>query len=196
MAVGISAGMSACTSDGKFQPPWNPRAEMRVLDIASSETGRFVGIRQSAEDQGAVRVLVYTYVEPVVKFEVLAGFPNVNFTKFSSRITLADGTILPTKEYPLSKGTSQAGEFSVQFPIMGSDRDLQNVVFPGNNAPRVRDGKASIILYGKDLNGYSIELPFTVSLSFESTVFSDSPLPPSAVTTPTPTPSASNSGGR
>lgn len=195
LALGLSAGISACTSDGRFQNPLNPTAQIRVLDVSSSEEGRFVGIRQEAQQVNNQTVLIYTYVEPVVKLEVLAGYPNVSFTGFTSKITLADGTQLPSKQYPLSKGTSQPGEFSVQFPIMSSDRDLQNVVFAGNNAPRVRDGSASIVLSGTDLNGNSVQVPLTVPLSFESLVFSDSPLPPAA---PTPTPSASsvpNSGG-
>jgi len=198
LALGLSAGISACTSDGGFQNPLNPTAQLRVLDVSSSETGRFVGIRQEIKQVNNQNVLVYTYAEPVVKLELLAGYPNVTFSSFSSKIPLADGTQLPTKTYPLSKGTSGAGEISIQFPIMSSDRDLQNVVFAGDNAPRVRDGSASVVLLGTDVNGNRIQVPLTVPISFESLAFSDNPLPPTA---PTPTPSASastasNSGGQ
>lgn len=190
LALVLSSGFSACTSYGNFQAPWNPTAELRILDVQSSVSDRFVGIRQSTETVNNQPVIVYSYVEPVVKLELLPGYPDVNFSRFSSKITLSDGTQLPTKEYPLSKGTSGSGTLSIQFPIMSADHDLQNVVFPGNNAPRVRDGVASLILYGKDTNGNNIQVPLTVPLSFESLVFSDSPLPPTA---PTPTPSPSPS---
>jgi len=173
------------------------------MDVTSSIEGRFIGIRQSAETQGTQSFIIYTYSEPVVKIQVLDGFPAVNFNRFTANITLADGTVMPQKDYPLSKGTGQnlapvpgqpvvalpPQELDIQFPILSSDRDLQSVVFPGNNAPRVRDGRAEIVLFGKDLNGNDIQVPLSVPLAFESTVFSDSITPPTAA--PSPSPNAS-----
>lgn len=182
------AALNACTS---INNPFNPRAELRILDVSSSEEGRFVGIRQSATKEAENTFIIYTYAEPVLRLESRTGFPVVNFNRFTARISLADGTNLPAKEYPLTKGSVEGQEISIQFPIMSADRDVQNVVFPGNNAPRVRDGRAEIVLYGVDVNGNNIEIPVSVPLSFESTIFSDSPLPPTAPTpVPSPSPSA------
>lgn len=181
LAVGISVGISACSNN-----PFNPHSELRILDVASNETGRFAGIRQSVAEENGRSVIIYTYAEPVVKIENRAGFPGVNFSRFSAKISLADGTVLPTKEYPLTKGINAGTTSDVQLSIMSADRDLQNVVYPGNNAPRVRDGRAEVVVFGTDLNGNNVEVPFSVPLSFESTVFSDSPIPPTA---PTATPS-------
>lgn len=172
------------------------------MDVTSSEEGRFPGIRQSIGNENNVPFILYTYVEPVVTLQTQAGYPAVNFTRFTSSITLSDGTILPTKTYPINKGTidpnTLAGgstaiipNLEVQLPIISADRDLQNVVYPGNNAPRVRDGRASVVLFGTDLNGHSIELPLSVPLSFESVVFPDTTTPPTAA--PSASPSANSS---
>lgn len=189
-ALTTGAVLTACSS---INNPFNPRAELRVMDVKSTIDGRFVGIRQSIETEGNTSVVVYSYSEPVVTLETLEGYPAVNFNRFTANINLADGTVLPQKTYPLTKGTIQGEQFTIQFPILSADRDLQSVVYPGNNAPRVRDGHADIVLFGKDLNGNDIQVPLSVPLSFESTAFSDSITPPTAAPSPSASPSALNS---
>lgn len=184
------------------------------MDVKSSEEGRFPGIRQSTGTENNVPFILYTYVEPVVTLQTLDGFPAINFTSFTSSVTLSDGTVLPTKTYPINRGTVDPSTLGtgvpvaggppiiippldISLPIISGDRDLQNVVYPGNNAPRVRDGRASVVLYGTDLNGHSIELPLSVPLSFESVVFSDSTTPPTAAPSASPTSNSSpNPGGQ
>jgi hypothetical protein len=192
--------VSACYQDGFVQNPFVPRAELRILDVNSSEEGRFVGIRQSSQQEGLNTFIVYTYAEPIVRIEARAGFPVVNFKRFTSRVTLSDGTVIPTKEYPLSIGMlSSATDATiiseVRFPILSADRDIQNVVYPGNNAPRVLDGRAEIVLYGRDANGYDVQIPLSVPLAFESLVFSNSPVPATLAPTVSPSPQTSATPG-
>lgn len=166
--LGISL-LAGCSNN-----PFNPAAELRVMDVRStlSEEGRFAGIRQSSEKEGEQSYILYTYSDPVVLLENREGLPSVNFNRFTSRISLSDGTRLPLKEYPLSKGMLDGEQTEIQFPILSADTDVRNVVYPGNNAPRVQDGVAEVTLYGTDLNGHKIELSFSTSLRFESLVFS------------------------
>ena len=192
LLAGISVGTSACSNN-----PFFPHAEIRILDVSSSEEGRFVGIRQSADVENGIPVTLYSYVEPVLKIENQVGLPPVNFERFTSEITLSDGTQLPIKDFPLSKGMVESQELEIQFPIMSVDRDIQNVVFPGNNAPRVSDGIARVTLHGTDLNGNSISVPFTVPLRFESVIYPDTNTPPIAAPSPSPSvASAPSSGGQ
>ena len=171
-ALVLGAATSACSNN-----PFIPHAEPRVVEVKSSQGEEFVGIKQSLGEENGVPFILYTYIEPVVRLENSAGFPEVNFKRFSSRVTLADGTTLPTKEFSLIKVLPSGGNADIQFPIMSVDSDIQNVVYPGNNAPRVKDGVIDIILFGTDLNGYEIQVPVTVSLKFQSLVFSDTQVP-------------------
>ena len=187
----LSTVAFACLSLSSFvacaNNPFVPKAEVRILDVASTVTGRFVGIRQTASTENGRSFLLYTYSEPKVSIEKLPGYPEVNFNRFSVKVTLSDGTVMPEKDYPLSKGTINAETVEIQFPIMSIDTDLQRVVFPGNNAPRVGDGIADVTIYGVDTNGHSISVPFSVPLRFESLVFSDSPVPSGPASTAPPT---------
>lgn len=196
-AATLLTSLVACAS---INNPFNPRSEVRVLDVLSSEEGRFVGIRQQARREGEQVFLEYLYAEPVVQLENREGLPLVDFQRFSVKVALSDGTVLPTKDYPLSKGMVAGEVLEIQFPILGGDRDIQNVVFAGDNAPRVSDGRAELVLYGRDTNGHDISLPLSIPLSFESTVYSTSPTPastPSPTPTPAPTalPNSSNTSG-
>jgi len=184
--------LSACTNN-----PFNPAAELRIMDVRSSLSGegRFAGIRQSAETSGGNSFTLYTYSDPVIKIQNREGLPPVNFTRFTSRITLADGTRLPLKEVPLSKGMLEGEEVEIQFPILSADTDIRNVVYPGNNAPRVQDGIVDVTLYGRDLNGHDVNVSFTTTLRFESLIYTsglDTPQPdaPSRETEP------NNTGGQ
>ncbi|MGV3523352.1 MAG: hypothetical protein ACO1RX_03970 [Candidatus Sericytochromatia bacterium] len=196
-AAALITSLVACTS---INNPFNPRSEVRVLDVLSSEEGRFVGIRQQARREGEQTFLEYLYSEPVVQLENRDGFPLVDFKRFSVKVSLSDGTVLPTKEYPISKGMVDGEVLEIQFPILSGDRDIQSVVFPGDNAPRVTDGFAEIVLYGRDQNGYDVNIPLSVPVSFESTVYSTSPTPastpaPTPTPVPTATPISSNTSG-
>lgn len=175
--------------------PFNPPAKPRIIDVKSSEEGRFVGIRQSISEENGAKFILYSYSEPVVTIEQDAGRPLVNFKRFSANITLSDGTTLPLKEFPLSKGMVEGQKLEIQFPIMGVDRDLQNVVYAGNNAPRVSDGVADVKLFGTDLNGHNIEVAFSVPLRFESIVFPDSPVPPTLAPSASPSSNSTSNGG-
>lgn len=192
----LGAVAFACLSLGTLvacdNNPFFPKAEPRIVDVKSSQAGRFVGIRQSLSSENGNKFVLYTYSEPVVTIDQDPGYPLVNFKRFSARITLADGTVLPTKEFPLSKGMVEGAQtLEMQFPIMGVDSDLQNVVYAGNNAPRVRDGVADVTVYGTDLNGNNIEVSFSVPLRFESLIFSESVVPPALG--PSVSPSAQSS---
>ncbi len=103
--------LSACGDLSTLNNPFHPRAEVRILDITGSSTGggddnenNFIGIQQSAAEENGQAFTLYTYTDPVVTLELIQGYPLVNFTGFRSQITLADGTVLPTKEYDLNKG--------------------------------------------------------------------------------------------
>lgn len=196
-----SIAVLACTNN-----PFNPKAEPRVTQIKTSDEERFAGIRQSLTTEGEQTLILYTYVDPIVTFETPAALPAINFHKFAAQITLADGTVLPEKEYPLSQGTPYSvgytpGDTTLQavgvnslelrFPVVSADRDLQNVIYPGNSAPRVRDGFAKITVFGKDTAGNDLEIPINVNLSFESSVFPDVTATPDPVQTPSPAAPAS-----
>lgn len=108
--------LSACGDLSTLNNPFHPRAEVRILDITGSTAGgsgnnnnnnnsnNFIGIQQSAAEENGQAYTLYTYTDPVVTLELIQGYPLVNFTGFRSKITLADGTVLPTKEYDLNKG--------------------------------------------------------------------------------------------
>ncbi|MBF2053551.1 MAG: hypothetical protein IGS03_08815 [Candidatus Sericytochromatia bacterium] len=186
--------LTACSNN-----PFNPAAELRIMDVRStlSGEGRFAGIRQSAERQGENSFILYSYSDPVVMIENRDGLPPVDFKRFTAQITLSDGTRLPLKEYPLSKGMQEGGQTEIQFPILSADTDIRNVVYPGNNAPRVQDGTAEVTLYGTDLNGHNVQVSFTTALRFESLVFRGGlEVPTEPETRSTPAPTAPNPGGQ
>ncbi len=168
--------LSGCDTDTltNLNNPFNPRAELRILDIkGSGEEGEFIGIRQSAETEGENTFTLYTYTNPVTTIELLPGYPTVNFTGFRSRVTLADGTVLPVKDYTLTKGMPEdANQIDIQFPILTQDDNIRDTVYVANNAPRVSSGSAEVELFAKDINGHSIVIPFTVPLSFSSVIYS------------------------
>lgn len=185
--------------------PFNPSAEINVLNIKTSEDGRFAGIRQSLVQEDGGAAILYSYVDPVLTLQLRPGFPAVRFTRFTSQIRLADGTELPAKEYPLSKflpaipagdgiAVVTSADVDIQMPIISSDTDIRNVVYPGNNAPRVESGSADVVLFGQDTNGHDIEVPFTTNLNFETLVFGSSGDIPTAIPSASPSPVASPGG--
>ncbi len=201
--VGLILTNSGCTT---LNNPFNPSAEVNILDVKTSEEGRFAGIRQTLSQENGQAFILYTFVDPVLTIQNRPGFPAVKFTRFTSSIRLADGTALPQKEYSLSKflpalppstgGAATATVLTgvdIQMPILSSDSDIRNVVYPGNNAPRTESGSADVVLFGQDLNGHEIEVPFTTNLRFETLVFNNSGDIP--ITAPTPSPSPSSSPG-
>lgn len=189
-ALLLGGTISACTNN-----PFNPSADMRVMEVKSSLSGegRFIGIRQSASTEKGVSFTLYTYSDPVVILKNRDGLPSVDFKSFTVKVTLSDGTIMPLKEYPLSKASVDAANLEIQFPILSIDTDIRNVVYPGNNAPRVGDGFADVALKGTDTNGNPIRIDFSVPLRFESLIYSDSQTPPEL--SPTPNPETPNTDG-
>jgi len=190
VAALVLGAASACSNN-----PFLPHAEPRVLEVKSSQGEEFVGIKQSRGEEDGVPFILYTYIEPVISLENRAGFPEINFKRFSAKVTLSDGTVLPTKEFSLIKVLPAGGVADIQFPIMSVDSDIQNVVYPGNNAPRVRDGFVDLILFGTDLNGYEIQIPITVPLKFQSLIFPDTRVPPELAPSPSPTGASSPTSG-
>lgn len=188
-ALFLGLAVPACTNN-----PFNPSAELRILDVKSTlaSEGRFVGIRQSASTENGNSFILYTYADPVVTLENRDGLPSVDFKSFTVKISLSDGTTLPLKEYPLSQATVAGETTEVKFPILSIDTDVRNVVYPGNNAPRVADGSAEVNLKGIDTNGNDVTVDFSVPLRFESLIFSDGVTP--AEPSPTPSPSSTTGG--
>lgn len=217
-----TALLAACSNN-----PFNPAAEPRILGVNSGGTSwalpaGYAGIFQSGTLTGTstnrINQISYTYADPIVKVQSRGDLPPINFLRFTAEVTLADGVRLPKKEYPLNSSMIQGSAVSVSgevsttlsqdsteidllLPILSANQDLLNVVFPGNNAPRVRDGRAKIALYGKDLNGHDVELSFETPLMFGSSVFNSDGLadiPQEAVPQleSTTTQSPTNSGGR
>jgi hypothetical protein len=196
-ALLLSAGV-ACSS---INNPFVPAAELSVVEVkagtaASGQTGSLIGIRQSVSQVDGVPAILYTYTEPVVTVENKPLLPRVHFYKFQIEYQLADGTVLPVKEYPLSKSTANAALLlDIQFQVLSVDTDLRSVVYPGNRAPRVTDGTAKLKIFGKDINGYEHTLSTNFSIKFESLVFNENseiPVPaPTASPGASPTPAAS-----
>jgi len=195
----LAAGV-ACTS---INNPFVPAAELTITEVkaggsagASAATGSLIGIRQSIAQVDGIPAILYTYTEPVITVENKPLLPRVRFYKFQIEYTLADGTVLPVKEYPINRSTTAAAlNLDIQFDVLSVDTDLRSVVYPGNRAPRVSDGNAKLTLYGKDLNGYEHTIATHFSLKFESLAFSENseiPVPvPSVSPSPNPNPTAS-----
>ena len=59
----------------------------------------------------------------------------------------------------------------------------------------VSDGVVDVKLFGVDMNGHDIELPFSVPLRFESIVFPDSPIPPTLAPSASPSSNSTTNGG-
>lgn len=228
-SLGLSAAvllaltpLSSCGDLSNLNNPFNPRAELRIVDIkGSAQEGAgldsFIGIRQSAGQEGGQSFTLYTYTDPVITLELIQGFPLVNFTGFRSKVKLSDGTELPVKEFSLSKGfprASDAGaaapiagggaagvpipvvittQVDIQFPILSSDNNIRETVYVGNNAPRVSQGTAEVELFGKDENGHEIIVPFTVPLNFSSILYDSSGSIPVLAPSASPDPNASPS---
>lgn len=195
-ALLLGAGV-ACTS---INNPFVPAAELSVVEVKAGGTtgqaGSLIGIRQSLTQVDGVSAILYTYTEPVVTIENKPLLPRVHFYKFQIEYQLADGTVLPVKEYPLSKSSTNAALLlDIQFQVLSVDTDLRNVVYPGNRAPRVSDGTAKLKLFGKDVNGYEHTLSTNFSLKFESLVFSENseipvPVPSVSPVSSSPSPAA------
>lgn len=195
----LSVGV-ACSS---INNPFIPAAELSITDVkaaagagVAATPGALIGIRQSITQVDGTPAILYTYTEPVITIENKPLLPRVNFYKFQIEYQLADGTVLPVKEYPLSKSTLEnALTLDIQFNVLSVDTDLRGVVYPGNRAPRVSDGTAKIKLFGKDRNGYEHTLNASFSLKFESLAFSENseiPVPaPTATPGTAPAPTAS-----
>ena len=203
LLAAILIPISGCNTDfTNLNNPFNPRAELRILDITGSgneaNANGFIGIRQSVGQENGTSFIQYAFIDPVATLEILPGFPTANFTGFRSQITLSDGTTLPVKDYSLSKGIPQdATQIDIQFPIISQDNNIRETVYVGNNAPRVSAASAEVELFGKDVNGHELVIPFTVPLSFQSLAFPISntipELAPSASPAPT-TPNDNNQG--
>ena len=84
-------------------------------------------------------------------------------------------------------------QVDIQFPILSSDTDIRETVYVGNNAPRVSRGTAQVELIGKDENGYDINVPISVPLSFSSLIYDSSGSIPTLAPSASPNPTASNS---
>jgi hypothetical protein len=227
-SLGLSAAvllaltpLSSCGDLSNLNNPFNPKAELRIIDITGAGAegdgaNSFIGIRQSASQENGQAITLYTYIDPVVTLETIEGFPLVNFTSFNSKVKLADGTQLPVKKFSLNKGfprPSGAGaaagaaggaggvaipvvnttQVDIQFPILSSDTSIQETVYVGNNAPRVTQGTADVELFGKDENGHEIVVPFTVPLNFSSTLYDASGSIPVLTPSASPDPAASPS---
>ncbi len=196
-ALLLGAGV-ACSS---INNPFVPAAELSIAEVkaggaAAGQTGSLIGIRQSISQVDGVPAILYTYTEPVVTLENKPLLPRVNFYKFQIEYRLADGTVLPVKEYPLNKSMlANALSVDIQFNVLSIDTDLRGVVYPGNRAPRVSDGTAKLKIFGKDTNGYEHTLNADFSLKFESLAFSENseiPVPaPTASPGASPVPTAS-----
>lgn len=225
-SLGLSAAvllaltpLSSCGDLSNLNNPFNPRAELRIIDIKGSGEGEsgldsFIGIRQSAGQEDGQSFTLYTYTDPIITLELIQGFPLVNFTGFRSTVKLADGTELPEKTFNLSKGfprvaappalspPADAGvpipvvvttQVDIQFPILSSDNNIRETVYVGNNAPRVSQGVAEVELFGKDENGHEIVVPFTVPLNFSSILYDSSGSIPILAPSASPDPSVSPS---
>lgn len=195
----------ALVSCGPYNPFW-PGADLKVMNVTTTSAPNGVaGIEQDIDNSTnspTGRVVTYTYYEPAVQIQNEAFGPTVNFTTMDVAITLTDGTVLPTKEYPINAriddrnnppalGANNSRRLtSFTLPILSANPDLRAVVYPGNNAPRVENGTASIVIRAIDDNGYNHELNFDVPLQFTSSAFVNNLVPP-ATPTPTPTPQAS-----
>ena len=187
----VLMALSACSS---FNNPFHPWAEVMITDVSAAAsgggtaaTGSLIGIRQSLSTSDGAPFILYTYTEPSITLENKPALPRVNFYKFQIEYHLSDGTVLPVKEYPLSKVLPVTGTVTIPFSVLSADNDLRSVVYPGNRAPRVTDGHAVLTLYGRDLNGYEVKLNTSFPLKFESLIFSEN----SEI--PVPVPSASGS---
>jgi hypothetical protein len=187
---------------GSLNNPFNPAAELQVVDVVSSSSGKLIGIEQSATTQNNNSIIVYTYFEPVVTIRNKPLLPNVVFSRYKVKITLSDGTTLPEREFPISKASVPAGTggggaqqvgttVQVQFSLLSATDDVRSTVYPGNRAPRSRDGLAEVVMYGRDSNGNPHELPFSFPLNFSSLVFSDSQSIPVPAPSDSPAPEAS-----
>ncbi len=192
--------LGAGTACSTINNPFVPAAELSVVEVkagaAAGQTGSLIGIRQSVSQVEGVPAILYTYTEPVVTIENKPLLPRVRFYKFQIEYQLADGTVLPVKEYPLSRSTADSALLlDIQFQVLSIDTDLRSVVYPGNRAPRVSDGTAKLKIFGKDVNGYEHTLSTNFSIKFESLVFSENseiPVPaPTVSPGASPTPAAS-----
>ena len=219
--LALGTFLSACGDLSNLNNPFHPKAELRIVDIKGDGDGTdsFIGIKQSASQENGNAFVLYTYTDPVVTIEAIQGYPLVDFTSFRSTVTLSDGTVLPTKEFPLNKGIPRAvagpggaaggaaggaggkaaitpvvtSQVDIQFPILSSDTDIRETVYVGNNAPRVSRGTAQVELIGKDENGYDINVPISVPLSFSSLIYDSSGSIPTLAPSASPNPTASNS---
>jgi hypothetical protein len=201
----VSLLLFSTAACGSLNNPFNPAAELQVVDVVSSSNNRLIGIEQSVTTQNNTSNIVYTYFEPVVTIRNKPLLPNVTFNRYKVKISLSDGTTLPEREYPISKASVPAGAVAgggaqqvgttvqVQFSLLSATGDIRSTVYPGDRAPRSRDGLAEVVLYGVDSNGNPHELPFSFPLSFSSLIFTDSQSIPVAAPSDAPEPESSAS---
>lgn len=173
-----TALLAACSNN-----PFNPAAEPRIVSIRASQVYNSLPIGYSGIVQSGTRDIFrgdrilsisYAYADPVVTVSNRQELPPIDFSYFTVDVILSDGSVLPTKRYPINlsmlQGESTASEIDIPLPILSANEDLLNVVYPGNNVPRVRDGRAKVKIYGKDLNSHESQVELEIPLMFISTV--------------------------
>lgn len=221
--ISLTAGTLGVLACAEVNNPFNPSAQIRVVDIAAEANASLsgtlfgrVGIAQkvTGEDQvttGAIstRKVTYNYSNPVISIQNQSGLPGVTFTKGVVRYRLSD-IELPLKEFPINLTvgiTQNAAAAATQttvteqltVPMLNIDDDVRKAIFPGDSLPAVEEGLAELVLFGKDFNGNEIKVEVPIPLRF-STNRSSATTQITASPTPAPTPAAgasptSGSGG-
>lgn len=209
----LLGGLFACTNN-----PFNPAAKLRIISVGSSDanatstsnTGQPIGITQTFTVTGELTTVKYTFAEPLITYENKPLLPRVNFTKTIVSYTLAGGLNVPPREFQInanSKAPLITGGATTTAPvseqlllkILSTNSDILATVYPADSVNRITEGKADIILVGKDDNGYTVTLEVAVPLIFSSTgSVPTTPLPtptPATVSGSSPSPSASPSRG-
>ena len=146
--------------------PFYPKAEAVITNISSADDKKGAGIEQkySAKTKDLIRA-DYTYYNPKIKLENRKGLPRIIFDK-AYVIYNIDGIETPLKTVKLTITVMGGSTFEGTLPILDSDSDLRNIVYPGDSPAKVTEGSAEIVLSGKDDNGYNIETGFYTPLKF------------------------------
>lgn len=189
----------ACTNN-----PFNPRAELVVTEVKATRSTTTVvrgfedriGIAQMYEKADS-QVPTFFYADPQVTIKSGPQQPEVYIDTAVVTYTIGQ-TTLPAKRLPMIVTVPKGGQVSQTVPILRSDADLRNAVFPNNTPTMGTEGFAEVTLLGRDKNGNETSVAFTAPLTFVTmvggaTIVGVNPLP-SASPTPTPDPGTPQPG--